>query len=74
MVTNRLREWRERRVARGISKADMARRVGISRSYVTRLEQGKVLPGLVVALRLARYFGCQVEVLFPLAPEPMTGG
>lgn len=64
MVINRIQEWRENRGLRGISKAALARRLGVSRSYVTRLEQGKVLPSLPLALRIAQYFGCRVEELF----------
>lgn len=66
MVINRLQEWREQQGLRGISKAALARRLGISRSYVTRLEQGKVLPSLALTLRIAQYFGCRVEELFSL--------
>ncbi|MDR4468446.1 MAG: helix-turn-helix transcriptional regulator [Nitrospira sp.] len=63
-VANRLQEWREKRRPRGVSKASLARRLGISRSYVTRLEQGKVAPCLELALRIAQYFGCAVEDVF----------
>lgn len=69
MVTNRLHEWRQARGPRGISKATLARRLGVSRSYVTRLEQGKVFPSLALALRIARYFECRVEEIFSLQAD-----
>ena len=69
MVVNRIQEWREKRRPRGISKAGFARRLGISRSYVTRLEQGKIVPSLELALRMAIYFGCSLEELFQLQSD-----
>ena len=70
MITNHLPAWRARRGKSGIKKADLARRLGVSRSYITRLEQGTTHPSLELALRLARYFGCPVEELFQLSTEP----
>ena len=57
MIKNHLKEWRARQAQRGISKAALARRIRVNRSYVTKLEQGKAVPSLLVALQLAEYFG-----------------
>ena len=73
MVKNHLKEWRARLTQRGLSKAALARRIGVNRSYVTRLEQGKALPSLPVALQMAKFFGCTVEELFQLQPEFTLG-
>ena len=61
MITNEVTGLREKR---GVSKAHLARRIGVSRSYVTRLEQGKLQPSGDVMFRIARYFGCEVGVIF----------
>ena len=63
MIKNHLKEWRARQAQRGISKAALARRIRVNRSYVTKLEQGKAVPSL------AEYFGCTVDELFQLQPE-----
>lgn len=69
MIKNHLKEWRARQAQRGISKATLARRIRVNRSYVTKLEQGKAVPSLQVALQLAEYFGCTVDDLFELQTE-----
>ena len=69
MIKNHLKEWRARQAQRGISKATLARRIRVNRSYVTKLEQGKAVPSLQVALQLAEYFGCTVDDLFELHAE-----
>ncbi len=69
MIKNHLKEWRARQAQRGISKATLARRIRVNRSYVTKLEQGKAVPSLQVALQLAEYFGCTVDQLFELQDE-----
>ncbi|MBS0179125.1 MAG: helix-turn-helix transcriptional regulator [Nitrospira sp.] len=69
MIKNHLKEWRARQAQRGISKAALARRIRVNRSYVTKLEQGKAVPSLQVALLLAEYFGCTVDELFELQDE-----
>ncbi|MFZ4695943.1 MAG: helix-turn-helix transcriptional regulator [Verrucomicrobiia bacterium] len=64
-VSNSIGQWRSRREGgKGISKAHLARRIGVSRSHVVRLEQGKVQPSAKTMFRIARYFGCRIEELF----------
>jgi len=70
MIRNQLPAWRARRGKSGITKAALARRLGVSRSYITKLEQGIAQPSLELALRIAGYFGCSVEEIFQLATEP----
>lgn len=72
MVNNHLKEWRARKGPRGITMAALSRRMNVSRSYITKLEQGKAVPSLVLALRLARYFDCTVDDLFEIRAEIMT--
>ena len=51
-----------------LSKADLARRVGVDRSYVTKLEQGKMQPSGEMMFRIARYLGKPLEAVFQHAP------
>ena len=52
-----------------MSKADLARRVGVCRAYVKRLEKGDLQPSGEVMFRIAEYFKCRVEDVFQRVPE-----
>jgi molybdate-binding protein/DNA-binding XRE family transcriptional regulator len=60
---------RERRTARGIAQADLARQLGVTRQALHAIESGRYLPNVALALRLARALGCRVEDLFGAAPR-----
>jgi len=62
---NHLKHIRERS---GISAADLARRVGVSRQTVYAIEAGTYVPNTTIALLLARELDTSVEELFAL-PE-----
>lgn len=57
------------RQVRGISAAELAKRVGVSRQTIYAIESGSYVPNTAVALRLARELEVPVEDLFALA-EP----
>jgi putative transcriptional regulator len=61
LVKNRLKEFRTRHK---LSFGQIARQLGVSRSYVCKLEKGKQDPSARVMLRLAKVIRCPVEVLF----------
>jgi len=61
---NRLRELRE---AKGLTQAQLADLIGVSRKTVNTVENGVFIPSTVVALKLAGALGCSVEALFFLA-------
>lgn len=65
-MVNNLRLWREQL---GLTQLELAKTVAVTRQTIISLERGKYLPSLVLALRLARIFGCQVEDLFRLEEE-----
>jgi putative transcriptional regulator len=67
VIRNILRPTRE---ARGMTQADLARVLGVSRQTVISLEQGRYLPSLELAIRLARHFALPVEQLFLLDSAP----
>ncbi len=68
-VKNKIAAHRERHGTRGISRAQLAYRLEIDRAAVTRWEQGKIIPSLSMALKMAELFNCSVEELFQLSPD-----
>ena len=61
MITNSVTKWRQ---AKGVSKAHLARCVSVDRSYVTKLEQGKMQPSGEMMFRIAKYLGQPLEAVF----------
>ena len=55
---------RERRLERGLSQAELAKAVGVSRQTINSIETGKYVPSLPLALALCRFFGVLVEEMF----------
>lgn len=62
-VRSRVREWRERA---GMRPAEVAERIGMTRQALHSIETGSYAPNTLIALQLARLFGCTVEDLFTL--------
>jgi putative transcriptional regulator len=55
---------RELRTERGLSQAELAAAMKVSRQTINSIEKGRYVPSLPLALALARYFGKQVEEMF----------
>jgi putative transcriptional regulator len=65
MIKNKIKYWRSTmNKGKGISQADLARQVGVGRSFVTKLEKGTAQPGADLMFRVARYFKQPVEAIF----------
>ncbi len=62
-LANRLRVARE---ARGLTQAQLADRIGVSRKTINTVENGVYVPSTVIALKLAAALGEPVERLFRL--------
>lgn len=62
-IRDRLQEHRR---DRGWSQEEVARRSGLSRTAVSAIENGRVVPSTAAALALAAAFDCRVEDLFLL--------
>jgi len=60
-VTNGIRSRREEA---GITQADLARRVGVTRQTLIAIEQGKYSPTLELAFQIARAFEVGIDDLF----------
>ena len=61
LVTNTIRAWREQT---GMTQADLAARIGVTRQTLIAIEQGKYSPTLEIAFQIARAFGMPLESLF----------
>jgi putative transcriptional regulator len=55
---------RERRVQRGLSQAELGAALGVSRQTVISIENGRYLPSLPLAFRIARFFDLTVDKMF----------
>jgi putative transcriptional regulator len=60
-VRNRVRELR---VQRGLSQAELAAALAVSRQTVISIEGGRYLPSLPLAFRIARFFDVTVDKMF----------
>jgi putative transcriptional regulator len=55
---------RELRAADGLSQAQLAEAVGVSRQTINAIETERYTPSLPLAFALARYFGKSIEEVF----------
>ena len=62
---------REERTQRGISQAEIATALGVSRQTVISIESGRYSPSLPLAFRIARFFDSTVDKMFD--PEDEVG-
>ena len=73
MIRNKISKYRKirgRQIGRLYTKSDLARRIEVDRSVVTRWEQQKQQPSLKTALKIAAYFAVPVEDIFTLVRVP----
>ena len=54
------------RTATGLTQADLAEKVGVTRKTINTVENGVFIPSTVLSLKLARALGTRVEDLFQL--------
>jgi molybdate-binding protein/DNA-binding XRE family transcriptional regulator len=62
----------ELRTARGLSAAELASAVDVTRQTVYAIESGSYAPNTAVALKLAQALGVAVEEIFQLAAQPAS--
>ena len=60
-MKNRLEEIRKQR---GIRQEELAEAMGVSRQTISSLENGRYNPSVILAIKLARHFGMNVEEIF----------
>jgi putative transcriptional regulator len=61
LVTNSIRSRREEA---GITQADLAARIGVTRQTLIAIEQGRYSPTLELAFQIARAFEVGIDDLF----------
>lgn len=49
-----------------LSQQDLADAIGVSRKTISTVETGRFTPSVIIALKLAQFFGSSVEDLFQL--------
>ena len=69
MMKNRVRDARGER---GMSQADVAAGLGVSRQTVIAIESGRYSPSLPLAFRIARFFEMPVDQMFDPQEEVGT--
>lgn len=57
------------RAGQGMTQQQLAEAAGVSRQTINAIESGKFVPSTVLALKMARIFGCKVEDLFQLGDD-----
>ncbi|MDB5157318.1 MAG: transcriptional regulator [Mucilaginibacter sp.] len=57
---------RVERAIKNITQADLAELIGVSRQTINTIESNRYVPSTVLALKIAKVFGKQVEEIFIL--------
>ena len=65
-MQNRLEELRRRR---GITQEELALALEVSRQTIGSLENGRYNPSIILAFKIARYFGIPIEGVFIFEEE-----
>lgn len=65
-LTNRIRVLR---AEHGMSQADLAAAIDVSRKTISTVEVGRFVPSTVIALKIARHFHVAVEDVFRLTED-----
>lgn len=60
-MKNRIEELRK---ARGIQQEQLAEALAVSRQTISSLENGRYNPSILLAFKIARYFGMTIEDIF----------
>ena len=57
------------RKERGILQEEFARSMGVSRQTISSLENGRYNPSILLAYKIAKYFGMSIEDVFIFEEE-----
>ena len=60
-MKNRLEQLRK---SRGIKQEELAEALEVSRQTIGSLENGRYNPSILLAFKIARYFGMKIEDIF----------
>ena len=65
-MKNRIEEIRK---VRGIRQEEFAKSMGVSRQTISSLENGRYNPSILLAHKIAKYFGMCIEEVFIFEEE-----
>lgn len=65
-MKNRIEEIRKER---GIRQEEFAKSMGVSRQTISSLENGRYNPSILLAYKIAKYFGMMIEEIFIFKEE-----
>ena len=65
-MKNRIEEIRK---VRGIRQEEFAKSMGVSRQTISSLENGRYNPSILLAHKIAKYFGMSIEEVFVFEEE-----
>lgn len=65
-MKNRIEEIRNEK---GVRQEDLARLMGVSRQTISSLENGRYNPSILLAHKIAQYFGMTIEEVFIFEEE-----
>ena len=57
------------RKERGILQEELAKSMGVSRQTISSLENGRYNPSIMLAYKIAKYFGMSIEEIFIFSEE-----
>lgn len=57
------------RKARGVTQEELASELAVTRQTISSLEKGRYNPSILLACKLARYFGVAIEDIFIFEEE-----
>ena len=60
------------RAIRDLTQADLAALAGVTRKSVNAIETGRMVPSVLLALKLARALGVSVDAIFTLHAEQVA--
>ncbi len=60
-MKNRLENIRKER---GLKQEELAAALEVSRQTISSLEKGRYNPSILLAFKIARFFGCSIEDIF----------
>lgn len=67
-MKNRIEEIRKER---DIRQEELAKSMGVSRQTISSLENGRYNPSIVLAYKIAQYFGMTIEEVFIFEEEDL---
>ena len=59
------------RKERGILQEEFAKAMGVSRQTISSLENGRYNPSIMLAYKIAKYFGLTIEEVFMFEEEDL---